>query len=330
MTWMKTSSTMVDLYTVFNTLQGTGNEAHFDTEAISSELPHRLGCSQERYPIFFVESCDETFSVDIELKQFSVNFNQVCNLRRTDGETITKKFTLILLKSHEEDIQRYFLELVYLLLRKLPSMPTISSLKGELYKVISLFSSLPELSMEVVKGLWAELFVIARSQDPLYLINSWHISPKDKYDFNDGIDKVEVKATGNTDRVHMFSIEQLSPNEGSQLIVASIVVVPSGRGSNIFDLIESISMRVTCVEALLKLKEQVYLTIGPKINETKEIRFDMNMAVDTYKLFDHSNIPVIALSAIPKEVSRVSFASCLKDLSATDLSSTLSQLHKAL
>lgn len=83
--------------------------------------------------------------VAVEISLSQGGGDTVCNLRRTDGETITKKFTLILLKSHEEDIQRYFLELVYLLLRKLPSIPTISSLKGEPYKVISLFSSLPEL-----------------------------------------------------------------------------------------------------------------------------------------------------------------------------------------
>lgn len=120
---------MEDLYAIFNKLQGTGDNKHFVTEEVSSTLPHRLGCSQELYPLFFVECIDETPSANISLKQVYVNFNQVCNLRASDGHTITQKFTIILLKSQEEDLQKYFLELICLLLEKLPLRPTITSLK---------------------------------------------------------------------------------------------------------------------------------------------------------------------------------------------------------
>lgn len=321
---------MVDLYAIFNKLQGTGDNKHFVTEEVSSTLPHRLGSSQELYPLFFVECIDEIPSANISLKQVHVNFNQVCNLRASDGHTITQKFTIILLKSQEEDLQKYFLELISLLLEKLPPRPTIASLKSELFKVISLFATPPAFSQEAIKGLWAELFVIARSHDPIYLINSWHISKEDKYDFNDGIDKVEVKATRNSDRTHTFSIEQLNPNADSRLIIASIITTPSGQGTNIFDLIDLISMNVTNIDALLKLKEQVYLTIGPNIDASKRVRFDMNMAISTYKLVYYSDIPTIPLSAIPSGVSDIHFKSCLRDTLAADLSSTSSQLHRAL
>ena len=120
---------MVDLYSIFCRIEpAESNEKSFPAEEIISTLPHRLGCSQERYPIFFVECCDEMPTTNINLKQFSVNFNQVCNLVE-GGNTICKKYTIILLKSLESDIQKYFLDLVYIVLRKLPSKPTVAALK---------------------------------------------------------------------------------------------------------------------------------------------------------------------------------------------------------
>lgn len=321
---------MVDLYSIFCGIKpAESDEKCFPAEEITSALPHRLGCSQDGFPIFFVECCDEMPTTNINLKQFSVNFNQVCNLNE-GGNTVCKKYTIILLKSLESDIQKYFLDLVYIVLKKLPVKPTVSVLKHELAKVISLFTAPPSFSKEIVQGLWAELFVIACGKDPLYLINSWHVTPEDKYDFNDGIDKIEVKATRNQDRVHAFAIEQLNPNKDSKLLIASIIVAPSGQGGNIFDLIDTISEKVADVDAILKLKEVAYQTIGPHLEESKKIRFDVNMAVNTYKLFNHYDVPAIPLSAVPYEVSNIHFSSCLKDITAVNTDTLESKLHQAL
>jgi hypothetical protein len=321
---------MIDLYSIFCKIKPVeGDDKFFSVEDVPS-LPHKLGCSQELYPIFFVECCDDTPSTNINLKQFSVNFNQVCNLRNDEGKTISKKYTIILLKSLEGDIQKYFLDLVYIVLKKLPVNPTVVALKHEIAKVISLFTAPPAFSKEVIKGLWAELFTIVRGQDPLYLINSWHISPEDKYDFNDGIDKVEVKATKNQERIHTFAIEQLNPNKDSKLIIASVIAATSGQGVNVFDLIDAISERVTDVDAILKLKEITYQTIGPHLEESRKLRFDASMAANTYRLFNHYDIPSIPLSAVPIEVSNVHFSACLKNIEPADTTTTESKLHKAL
>lgn len=322
---------MIDLYSIFCRITPASvNDKHFPVEEFSSSLPHKLGCSKEKYPTFFVECSDDIPTTNINLKQFNVNFNQECSIKDINGNVINKRYTIILLKSLESDIQKYFLDLVYIVLKKLPTKPTVKGLKHEISKVISLFTVPPVFSKDVVKGLWAELFVIDRSKDPHYLINSWHVSPEDKYDFNDGVDKIEVKSTKNQDRVHSFSIEQLNPNIESKLIIASIIVVESGQGSNIFDLIDSISQRVTDVDAILKLKEISYKTIGPNLEESKKICFDINMASNTYKLFNHFDVPSIPFSIIPVEVTDVNFSSCLKNIPSADLTLTKSKLHKAL
>lgn len=162
------------------------------------------------------------------------------------------------------------------------------------------------------------------------MLKSWHVSTEDKYDFNDGVDKIEVKATSNEERIHHFAIEQLNPNKDSQLLIASLIVVNSGLGTDIFDLVDSISSRVTDTEALLKLNEEVLLTIGSHIEEAKELKYDYNLAKDNLKFFNYKVVPTIKLKDVPLGVSSVHFASCLKDLDTVKVSNLSGNLYNSL
>lgn len=321
---------MVDLFTIFSNIKPTGeNEHFFSVEDITSNIPHKLGCSQDKHPMFFIECSDDTPTTNINLKQFQVNFNQECSLKGSVG-VFDMRYAIVELKSTDSDLQKYFLELVYIVLCKLPQKPKVLEFKREISKVISLFTASPSFSREIVKGLWAELLVIARSSDPLYLIRSWHVIPEDKYDFNDGIDKIEVKATSSQERIHTFAIEQLNPNKDSQLLIASVIAIPSGQGASVFDLIDAISSIVTDTDALMKIKEIAYQTIGIHLSETKRLKFDIGMAIDSYKLYDYTDIPAISLDTVPANVTNVHFSSCLKGIPVANVSTSISKLHKAL
>ena len=321
---------MNSLYSIFcNIVPASENQEQFSVESVSPNLPHKIGKTFEGYPILFIECIDDTPTTDIRLKLFAVSFNQMCNLSDSEG-VISKRFNVILLKSDDADIQQYFFELVSLIFHRLPSRPTVNGLKIEISKVISLFTASASLSRDVVKGLWTELFIIANSETPEYLIQSWHVSPEDKYDFNDGKDKIEVKSTSSTIRKHSFAIEQLNPNPGSKLLIASVVVVASGMGKNIFDLIDDISSRVSIEELILKVKQIVYETIGPHIDEVSKIRFDFNMALNTVAFFDYRNVPSINLSDVPNNVHDVHFTSILSDSAPYDLTTADCLLFEAL
>ena len=219
---------------------------------------------------------------------------------------------------------------MYLVLMKLAAKPKIEQLKKEVSKIVSLFTAPATISKDIIKGLWAELFLIERAKDPLYMIDSWHISPEDKYDFNDGCDKIEVKATSNENRIHHFAIEQLHPNKDSQLLVASLIVVNSGLGKDVFDLVDSISSKVSDVDALLKLNEVIMNTIGTHIEEVKGVRFDYVLAKDYIKFFNYVDIPKIKLSDVPLGVSAVHFASCLSGLNDINPNGMSSNLYKSV
>lgn len=321
---------MDNLYSAYSLLRERRKESGvYEVEDFISGKPHKFGATEDGFPVIFAECCDEAVSAPIRLKAISVDFSQLCNLKDV-GETLTKKYTIIVLNSLEADIQSYFLEVFAMVLNKFTSTPSVSLLKAEISKVAKIFMMPPSFSAVVIQGLWAELFVIANAKSPKDLAKAWHVSAEDKYDFNDGKDKIEVKSTSNLDRVHTFALEQLNPNAGSELAVASVITVRSGQGVNVFDVIDAIGQRGLSIELMSKIQEIAYLTIGPHLEEAKKIKYDFNLALNSYMKFDYRDLPAIKSEHVPSGVTSVHFASCLKDVKPIDLSGTNSNLLKSM
>lgn len=294
-------------------------EDGFNAVAVSETSPHRIGITQEGYPIFFIACSSSERISDINLKLFKVLFNRQCSISESDSGSDTQGiFSIIQLSSLNPDFQKYFLEVVYLLLCRLDDKPTVSVLKSEVSKLLSLFTSVKSISKEVVRGLWAELILIKQSSNPSYLIRSWHVVPEDKFDFNDGTDKVEVKSTNGSKREHTFALEQLNPNKGSRLLIASMFVSQTGVGKTIFNLVDEISASISDVDVLFKLREETTQTIGSHIEEVSNMFFDENASLESLLFFDYASIPTISSKDVPAEVSGVHFRSDLSNVSPVD------------
>lgn len=292
---------------------------------------HRLGITSEGYPIFFIACSSSERVSDINLRLFKVLFNRQCIIADSStGNIIQGTFSIIQLSSLNPDFQKYFLEVVYLLLSRLDEKPSANILKSEVSKLISLFTNVKSISKEVVRGLWAELILIKQSSNPSYLIRSWHVVPEDKFDFNDGTDKIEVKSTNGSKREHIFALEQLNLNKGSRLLIASMFVSQTGVGKTIFDIVDEISLSISDVDVLFKLREETTQTIGSHIEEVSAMFFDESVSLDSLKFFNYSTIPSILASAVPTEVSCVHFRSDISNVSPTDPYNIDSVLFKSL
>lgn len=172
--------------------------------------------------------------------------------------------------------------------------------------------------------------MIKRASNPSYLIRSWHVVLEDKFDLNDGSDKVEVKSTNGTKREHTFSLEQLNPNKGLRLLIASMFVSQTGVGKTIFDLVNEISSSISDVDVLFKLREETTQTIGSHIEEVSNMFFDENVSLDSLRFFDYASIPSINIVNVPTEVSAIHFRSDLSDVSPVDSFDQDSVLFKSL
>jgi hypothetical protein len=304
----------------------------FSIASLPAIKNHKIGVSVDGLPLFFIK-CDDavsTKSLDYNLEFISVQFNLECQLLSNKKQVEKGFYTVISLKTDSVDLQEYFLDIVYLILKKLPANPKLRQLKIEVEKLINLFSEFSKPPQKTVQGLWAELLVIEQSNNPDYLIQSWHIAATDKFDFNNGTDKIEVKSTSKSKRVHSFSMEQLNPNKSSNLIIASVFAVETGIGKSVFDILKLIEKKLTNKQLLFRIKEVLAQTLGKDFEKTFEIFFDYQLAVDTIAFYDYNSIPKIQLSHIPSELSNVKFDSDLSNIKSIKKQKTKSSLHKAL
>lgn len=322
---------------VFKIFQELKNESpkNGDGFAIAS-LPttknHKLGISQNGQPMFFIKCDDNTKakSLDTNLEFISVLYNRQCQLINKKGKIEEDIYTVISLKSDSDYLQEYFLKIVFVLVKNISEKPLLKDLKIEIEKLINLFTKFSKPALKTIQGLWAELLIIEQSKNPDYLIQSWHSSTTDKYDFNDGIDKIEVKSTVKNRRIHNFSLEQLTPNLSSKLIVASIFAIETGTGTTIFDLVESIENKIKDKNLAFRVNEIAAITLGKDFEKSFDIFFDYQFAIDTIQYYNSFDVPTINRTDIPSNITNVRFDCDLTDVKVANKTRTQSKLHNSL
>jgi hypothetical protein len=238
-------------------------------------------------------------------KYLSISYDISCTIHSKNNKIEkNKNYTIITLKTKEEDIEDYFIELCLIFINRLGSNPDLGEVKLQYEKLESIFIRLSKTSNTSILGLWGELFLIAISKTPEYLISSWHKEQNDKFDFNDGIDKLEVKTTTQNRRVHNFEIRQLKLFGNSLTVIASVMTTEIDNGKSIRDIIDLIKAKVSsdCYENLVL---KTFDVIGDNINESSESRFDFNMAQSQTKFYFSEDIPKPGL--IPKNILEVKF-----------------------
>jgi hypothetical protein len=295
-------------FKVFMSLQNRkqSNPGYILVESVPYSVHHKIGISNDGFPLFFVKCDIETKSIDINLEFISVMFSQVCSIKEKEKNS-DDVFTIVLLKTFNRDLQNYFTDVFSIILQQLEPVPSEINLQREIRKVIDLFSSISKPPLKSVQGLWAELLVIEKARAPEYLIYAWHISPSDKYDFNDSKDKLEIKSTSKSNRIHRFSLEQLNTNQSSQLLIGSTFVIETGSGKSILNLRDNIISKLSDFKVILRLNEIIFNTIGNEYDKLGDIFFDYQKASDTLLFYNVLDMPSIDIDSIPSQISNVTF-----------------------
>lgn len=280
-------------------------------------LPHKLGATREGYPVFFVLMEAQGSAVQGIIREIlSVEYNVSCSLVDDGKDEQEGVFAIITLRSTDLSLQADFIEIMLLMLRKISPTPSNRELSGEVENLIAIFDSLSAPPRKKIQGLWAELLVIEQSLEPELLVKAWHSLPSAKYDFTLGEEKIEVKSTASEERIHRFALDQLNPSPNSKLLIASVFVRESGRatsGLSVKDLYFRIRNKVSA-DSQLHLYTVIAETIGNDVAKLETICFDYTTAVDFLEFYDYRDIPRIAKSDIPDQVTEVRFASNLNGL----------------
>ncbi|HVD99554.1 MAG TPA: PD-(D/E)XK motif protein [Cytophagaceae bacterium] len=314
---------MIDLLKIFNDISAPKESDRFQFSA--NPLPnfnnHRIAKDKLANPTILISTSDEDFNynINLKLKNISVLYNINCNVQQ-DGALIEQRFTVISFVGTESLLKTYFLKLCAALIEAIGNDPAQNMVRKEINRFIEVFRLATEPATKTIQGLWAELFLISESKNPVSLLQCWHSIPQEKFDFNDGLTRVEVKSSGRSVRVHNFSLEQLNPISDTITIVASLFVKTSGNGRSIEELSEKIVSRLDGrVDLIEKLHFQIAISLGREVNEISKQKFDWHLAKDSLKYYNVNAIPKIAIENVPPLVSEVKFNSDLSLVQNIDI-----------
>ncbi len=249
--------------------------------------------------------------VPLVLENLAVLFDLRCQVSSPGAPTQTGTFTVLKCVAPDLLVRSYFLSLLKGISAAIGRASDRAKVAGVIEDLVELFRSLGNTPKKEIQGLWGELLIIHQAKDSITLASAWRSQTGDCYDFNKGDERIEVKTTSMRLRQHAFSLEQLHPPNRARLIVASIVVQSSGAGMNVFDLLEDIRVKIAQQPQLhLRMTRQLHETLGNTWQSAKNVRFDLEAAVESLRYFDGTQIPKIPLP-LPDGISGVRFTADL-------------------
>jgi len=249
----------------------------------------------------------------ITLEHISVLFAVSCRVTRNDGSVEDGLFTVVRCTGRDKLLHLYFLQTVRVLFELLPEFPTKEQIEKAIQTMIELFRTLSSPPRSSVQGLWAELLIIDNARYPETLIAAWHSTPFDRYDFNAGSERLEVKSTSKHTRQHHFSLEQVSLVEGTRVLIASLFTEVVQNGVTVIQLANNVRAKIASSSALVAhLDRIIATTLGNNWQSAFEEAFDRHLALSTLRFYDAFAIPAIR-EPLPSGVSEVRFVSDLSN-----------------
>ena len=296
--------------------------SHVLAQPIPGFRNHRLARDIHGLPMILISlprGQSRTRPTPIKLEHLSVQHDVECRLTGVDGVMDEGQFTVIACLGTDSALHTYFLRVLESIILLLGPKPVRSDITRAIYNLVELFRAMTAAPRKSVQGLWAELFLIDQATDAAALCEAWHTTPEDKYDFSSDSQRIEVKSAANRIRQHQFSLGQLQPPHGTDVLIASLFIERAGAGTSLAELLDRIRMRIgSNLEQLMTLDRVVGMTLGISWRQAMDERFDYDLARHSLAFYDALAVPSI-ITPVPSEVSNVRFSSDLSGITAADL-----------
>jgi len=312
---------LVELYDSLVTPEDN-NQKVFNAIPIPDYPNFRVAIDIDGNPVLLLSVANKLRNISFKnfrLKYLQVLQNIECKISE-DGKESFQTFTVLTFTSADKHLREYFLRVAESFVKALKIKPTQEEVIEMINKFVEVFRSLNDTPTNTVHRLWTELFLIESSSNPKTILNYWHNIPEEKFDFNSGAEKVEVKSNSNFERIHTFASEQLNPTEGSQVLIASIFIRQHSNGQSIQQLVEGITKKIQDdIELTDKLNNIIFKTLASSLEQSIKIKFDYNIAKVSLKFYRHQDIVKIEEIHIPNEVTEVRYKSDLTEVNPVHL-----------
>lgn len=305
---------MVELFISFLALPNAATSSDYAAIPISGRRRDFLAKSVDGAPVFLLnDASDAKYNPGINFRHLSAQFHVTCRVRTEDGE-LEDQFCLVSCDGAAPELHELFVRCVSAAVEELPGSCGTKELESCILRLSNLFRALASPSAREISGLWAELFVILRSEDPERALSLWHADQFDRFDFSNSTLHLEVKSTVKAIRSHEFSLEQLQPPSTGEGLVASVMLQPLSNGVGVLDLARSIEAKIVGMPRLRqKLWENVALTLGVDFSDGLDRRFDLSYADRGFAIYAMNDVPKPEAPTDPR-VTAVRFVSDLIDI----------------
>lgn len=300
-----------DLVQLFDTLSAPSANVglgRFCAQPVPGFSACAVGKDTSGNPVLLVQA-DNTLpgtAAPLVLEHLCVIHLVNCRVQAGDQGEQQRTLSVIRCTGTDRAIHEYFLRSLHPIVASLGQSPSRDQISEAVQKLVDLFRRMADAPRKAVAGLWAELFLIAKSSDPAYLLGAWHAIPEERFDFGHGIDRLDVKAALGGLRLHHFTLEQLRPAGHVRVLIASLLTERSEGGTSLNDLVDSIRARVADPDHLIRLDSVVAQTLGQDWRAMQQTRFDLQQAIQSFRFIDATTIPSV-VSPPPPEVSAVHF-----------------------
>jgi hypothetical protein len=308
----------VDLAQLFQSLvlpiaAASGND--LSAVPIPSAESHRLAKDANGSPCLLIrQSPPRASSAPIRLENLLISFDVPCTVAHPAREPERDTFTIIRCTASNPALFPHFLKILSPMIVALGPTPTRAAVRRAISGLVELFQALAAPAKKTIQGVWAELLLIRLASDPHAMAAAWHRDPLEHFDFATGSQRIEVKSSSLRRRAHHFSLVQLTPPQGTRVLVASLFVERSGGGASVQRLFESVrELLASSAELTAHFDATFYASLGSGWEEAMNEAFDWELARESLAFFDTGGIPTVAIP-IPPSVSDVRFCS---DLSST-------------
>lgn len=304
----------MEITTYFEQLaRPTVDSAHtFNALALPDFKGVRIAVDQQGRPAILIHDVPEFPLSNFRLKYIEISVRRNCRIKSND-ETRIEDFVLILFRSTEPALTQYFFSIISIFIMTLDGARSNAQREQAYRSLLEIFRSLNDDPLSTIQGLWSELFLISNSNNISVLVDAWHHSPSDRFDFTLGKERIEVKSSKILSRIHTFAAFQLIPDAGTRIIIASIFTIESPTGKALQQLADLINGALDDPVLRLKLERIIARTLGRGIVQSTQVQFDAQIAKNSLCFYDAAEVPRIEAANIPVRVSDVHFKS---DLSA--------------
>lgn len=293
----------MDLFDSFSILPAATCE-DYPAVSLSSQRRDFLAKTADSSPVFlFQDSSSISYVPSIELKHLTVRFHSTCRVSTPSG-VIEDQFAVVSCNSATSELFELFIQCLAAVAEGLPVQAGTSDLQRSLRELLDLFQMLTRPSNREITGLWAELYIIAKSQYVEKALESWRTDTLERFDFSWGSGCLEIKATTKEMRIHDFSLEQLQVPVIGHGLVASLLLQPISGGVGVMDLAGSISDAVARKPHLKqKLWRNVAEALGNDFSSRLDRRFDSSYSERQLVFYSMADIPAPEQPSDPRITS---------------------------